>query len=112
MPELLVRTLLAHFLESQALQLTDNFLRLQNRQMPHRSGDGHLLSSNKFRLQTGLAVFQQHAQDLLKVLVEFVEGAALGMRAWKPGNIADKKACIWAFLNYSGIGFHAYASER
>ena len=107
-PELFVGSLLTNFLKPQPLQVTNNFLRFKNRQVAHCSGDGHLLSANKFRLQMWLAVFQQHAHDLLKVLVEFVEGTALGMRAWKSRDIADKKTGVGAFLNHSRVGFHAY----
>ena len=57
MPELLVRTALPNFNETQPLQNRDHFLRFEDGNR-HGSSDLDGLDANKLRLQGGFAVFE------------------------------------------------------
>src|SRR3546814_5000174 len=58
--ELLVRTTLTHFREPERNQDGDDFARLENGDVPHRSGDCDVLDTHELRLQLRLAVFKKH----------------------------------------------------
>jgi hypothetical protein len=87
---LAVRTTLANLNESEADQDGGDLPRFQNGDVAHRLGDLHRLSSDELPLELGRAIFQQHGNDLLKVLAELVEGGALRVRTGPAGDVADE----------------------
>ena len=49
------------------------------------SADRHRLSADKFSLQGGLAVLEEHLDHFPQIVLEFIESGSLGMGAVKPG---------------------------
>lgn len=63
-----VRTALANSHETQYLQSPADFLRLEDWQRAtHRSADCDAFRADKFRLELGLAIFEQHLDYLTEV---------------------------------------------
>lgn len=99
MPELLVRSALSRNLETKLLQQARNLLRLQDWRFWHRLGNDNLLGTDKVGFERRLPVFKQHGDDFSEVFAQFVQGFALGMRAWKPGNVSNEQTRVRAMLN-------------
>ena len=90
---LAVRTTLADLNESETREDGDDFPRLENGDVTHRLGDLDRLRSNELAVELGRAILKQHGDDFFKVLVEFVERGALGVRTRPPGDIAHEQPC-------------------
>src|ERR1035437_7839629 len=67
-------------------------------------GDG--LSPDELGVQPGLAIFEKHLNDFLKVSVEFVQTLSLTVCPGKAWNVAHKQASASATLHHRGVRFH------
>lgn len=106
MTKLLVRAALAGLLKTQLYEQPHDFLRFQNGQTAHGSGDSNLLGAHELRLKVRLAVFKQQLDHLAQILVQLIERARLCVGTRKSRNVSDEKACIRAFLDDGCEGFH------
>src|SRR3546814_3623676 len=89
--ELLVRTTLTHFREPWRNQDGDDFARLENGDVPHRSGDCDVLDTHELRLQLRLAVFKKHRDDFLQISVQLLKRLALRVRASESRDKPDEE---------------------
>ena len=74
---LTVRASLPDLDETQVLQDGRDFARLENRNVRHSSGYLHHLCTDEVAFELGIAVLEQHGDDLLQVPVKLVHGLAL-----------------------------------
>ncbi len=67
MTELAVRTSLTHQHKTKFLQNSDNFARLQNRDVTHKLSHAHTdcLCPDKLCFEMRIAIFKEHRNDLL-----------------------------------------------
>ena len=72
------------------------------------SGHDHGLRTNILPLQRRLPVIQEHGDDLLEVVVEFLKSLALAVCSRKPRDVANVEACIRATFHNGGVGRHGY----
>src|SRR3546814_8486058 len=89
--ELLVRTTLTHFREPERNQDGDDFARLENGDVPHRSGDCDVLDTHELRLQLRLAVSKKHRDDFLQISVQLLTRLALRVRARESRDNPDEE---------------------
>ncbi|MCC7424868.1 MAG: hypothetical protein IT428_31740 [Planctomycetaceae bacterium] len=73
MSELLVRSSLANFPETNCQQSGNNLMGLEHRQFRHDSDDLERLCSDKLRVELRLALFQKHLDHFGKVLLQLIE---------------------------------------
>lgn len=73
-----------------------------------RLGGGNVLNPDKLGFQYGFAIFQKHCNNIVQVVVDFIQRFALGMSAGKTRNKANEQASLWAPLNYRRIDFHGW----
>jgi len=66
----------------------------------HDLRDGDVLNPHELGFQHGLAIFQKHCNDIMQVVVEFIQRFPLGMCAGKTRNETNEQAGLWAPLNY------------
>lgn len=52
----------------------------------HDSSDGDVLNPNKLGFQHRLAIFQKHCNDIMQVVIDFIQRFPLGMSAGKTGD--------------------------
>lgn len=98
--ELFVRTALPNFGKAERYENGDDLIRLEDWDIPHQSGDCHVLNAYEFGLQGWFAIFEKHCEYLLEVSVEFVERLALGVRAREPRDKANKQLRLRAPLDH------------
>jgi hypothetical protein len=98
--ELLVRPALADFGETEFDENGDDFIGLEDRNIAHGLRDGDVLNPDEFGLQHRFAVFQQHGDDFVQVMIDFIQRFPLGMSAGKAGNKANKQAGLRTPFNY------------
>jgi hypothetical protein len=110
--ELLVRPTLPDFGRAEIEEDGNDFRWFENRNVAHDSCDGDVLDANKLRFQGGLAVFEKHAEDFLKVMVYFIQRFPLRMSAREARNKPDKHAGLRASLDYRRIDFHGQLQNR
>jgi hypothetical protein len=67
------------------------------------------LNPDKFSLQRGFAVFQEHADYFMQILVKLIQGSGLGVGTGKTGHIPYVQTGFPAFLYDGGILFHGIA---
>jgi len=104
--ELLVRTTLPHLDKAKLKQNRDDFAGLENRYAAHRSGYRDILNTDKFSFKNGLAVFEQHCDNLLEVALQFIEGFGLRMRAIESRNKAYVESSLRTALDHCGVISH------
>jgi hypothetical protein len=98
--ELLVLPALADFGEAEFDENGDDFIGFEDGNIAHDSSDGDVLSPDEFGLQHRFAIFQQHANDFVQVMINFIQRFPLGMSAGKAGNKANKQARLRTPFNY------------
>lgn len=98
---------MAHFNQSERSQNSNNLTRFENRNVSHPLRDSDVLNTDKLGLKFRLAIFEKHGNDLLKVVIKFVECFTLRMRARKSGDKPDKKSGLRAAFDDSRISSHA-----
>jgi hypothetical protein len=74
----------------------------------HTSINEHGVRADKFTLKAGLAILQEELDDFDQVLVEFVEGLRLSVRARPSGDVPHIEARIGVTLNNGGVTAHGY----
>src|SRR3546814_19352 len=104
--ELLVRTTLTHFRETGRNQDGDDLARLENGDVPHRSGDCDVLDTHELRLQLRLAVFKKHRDDFLQISVQLLKRLALRVRASESRDKPDEETGLGATLNDGRVASH------
>lgn len=104
--KLFVRTALANFGETESEKYGYDFTGFEDRNIAHDSSYGDVLNSNKFGLQRRFAVFKQHCNNVVQVVIDLIQRFALGMSAGKTGNEPNEQASLRAPLNYCRIDFH------
>ncbi len=98
--ELFVRSALADFGETEFDQDGDDFMGLEDGNVAHNSSDGNVLDSDELGLEHGFAVFQKHGNNIMQIVVDFIQCFSLGMGAGETRNKTDEQASLWASLNY------------
>jgi hypothetical protein len=68
MSELAVRSALTDLFETEPLEYADHFLRGQDRQVTHSSGQDNGLRADELSLRYRLAAFMDHLQDLTEII--------------------------------------------
>jgi len=97
--EWFVRSALADFDEAEFDENGDDFIWLENGNIAHDLSDGDVLNPDELGLQNGFAILQQHRNNLVQVMVDFIQRFHLGMRAGKTRNETNEQARLWAPLN-------------
>ena len=97
--ELFVRSALANLSETRFEQDRNDLVGFEGRNIAHDSSDGDVLNSDKFGLQNGVAVFQKHFNNFVKVVVDLIQSFSLGMGTRETGNKTNKQASLWASLS-------------
>jgi hypothetical protein len=105
MAELLVGAALPDLNEAKSFEGTDDVPWFQDGEAGHGS-DADELRSHELRFEMWLAFFQQHIENLAQVPPQFIEGRALGVRARKTGNIANKEVRLRVPLDDGREGLH------
>ena len=98
--KLFVRSTLANFGEAESEKNGYDFTGFEDGNIAHGSSNGDVLNSNELGLQRGFAVFEKHCNNVVQVVIDFVQRFPLGMRAGKTGNETNEQASLWAPLNY------------
>ena len=98
--KLFVRPSLANFGEAESEKNGYDFTGFEDGNIAHGSSNGDVLNSNELGLQRGFAVFEKHCNNVVQVVIDFVQRFPLGMRAGKTGNETNEQASLWAPLNY------------
>ena len=109
MAKLLVGAPLSTLFEPQPAQDRDDLARAENRKPAHRLG-GHSLSTDVLTLELRLPVLQEHRDDFVKIRVELVERAALGVCPGKPRDMADEETGVWVALDDGGVRLHSVSA--
>lgn len=91
---------MADFDEAEFNENSDYFIGLENGNIAHDSSDGDVLNPDKLGLQHGFAIFQKHCNNIVQVVVDFIQRFPLGMSAGKTRNKTNEQASLWAPLNY------------
>jgi hypothetical protein len=86
--------------KTQGFEQTADLTRLEHWQLAHGLTRLDQLRADKLALQSRLPVLQQHADDLLEVLLQLVQGSALRVCARESGDVADIKPGVGTLLNY------------
>ena len=98
--ELLVGTALANFGEAESEKNGYDFTGFEDGNIAHGSSYGNVLNSNELGLKRGFSVFEKHCNNVVQVVIDFVQCFPLRMSAGKTGNETNEQACLWAPLNY------------
>lgn len=107
--ELLVRTTLPDFGETEARKDGDDLTRLEDRNTGHLNDYG--VGPDELGLQLRLAILEQHGDHFAEIRVQLIERCALAMRAGETRYIPDVKIGFRAMLDDSGIGMHGSHSS-
>ena len=106
MPVLHMGTSLAQQHETQRFEKSTNLPGFQDGNPTHTSPHLNHLCSHKLRIQRGFTILEKHPNDLLEVLLQFVEGTPLGMGTLQSGNVAHIQPGLRATLDDSGETSH------
>ncbi len=98
--ELFVGSALTSFDETEFDEDGDDFLGFENGNVAHDSRNSNVLNPDKLGLQYGLTIFQKHCNNIVQIVVDFIQRLPLGMCTGETGNKANEQACLWAPLNY------------
>lgn len=104
--KLLMRTTLADFRETERNENSDDLTRFENRNVPHRLRNSHVLDADKLGLKFWLPIFKKHCDDFLKVVIHLVESFALRMGSGKTRDKPHKKFGLRTAFNYSRVSSH------
>ena len=110
MAELLVGATLPHLHKPKRQQDRDHLTRFEDREPRHLCGDR--LDSYKLRFELGLAILEEHGENLLEICGEFLTGLPLRMSPGKAGDIADQKTSLGVLLYYSREFSHILRTLR
>lgn len=97
--KLFVRPSLANFGEAESEKNGYDFTGFEDGNIAHGSSYGNVLNSNELGLQRGFAVFEKHCNNVVQVVIDFVQCFPLEMSAGKTGNKSNEQPCLWAPLN-------------
>jgi hypothetical protein len=103
---------LADFREAQFDENSYDFVGFEDWNVAHDSSDGDILNTHEIGLQHGFAVFQKHCNNIVQVMVEFIQGFPLRMSAGKTGNESNEQASLWASFYDCRIDFHDCLQNR
>ena len=107
MTEPLMRTALSYFRKAGRDKNGDDLARLEDGYEHHAiSGHDDGLRADVFARHLGQPVVEDHGDDFLEVVVEFVARLPLAVRTRKTGDIADIEARIRATLHDGGVAVH------
>jgi hypothetical protein len=106
--KLLVRSALADFRESKALENCNNFSSLEGGDVSHGSGHGDCLDPNKPNLDLGFAILQQHGDDFLQVAIQFVQTFRLRASPRKARHESDIQASSRVSLDRGSEGSRVF----
>lgn len=95
-----MRSALANFSVSEALENRYELGSFENGNVPHGSSYGDGLNADEFHFQFGLAVLQQHRYDFPQVTIQLIETFSLRMSTRKAGHEPNIKTGFSVFLNY------------
>ena len=98
--ELFVGTALTNFGEAESEKNGYDFIGFEDGNIAHGSSNGDVLNSNELGLQRGFTVFEKHCNNVVQVVIDFVQRFPLRMSAGKAGNKTNEQASLWAPLNY------------
>ena len=98
--ELFVGTALTNFGEAESEKNGYDFIGFEDGDIAHGSSYGDVLNSNELGLQRGFAVFEKHCNNVVQVVIDFVQCFPLGMSAGKTGNETNEQARSRAPFNY------------
>lgn len=79
-------TALTNFGEAESDKNGYDFIGFEDRSIAYDSSYGHVLNSDKLGLQRRFAVFHKHGNNVVQVVVDFIQRFALGMSAGKTWN--------------------------
>lgn len=99
---LLMGAAVADFDEPGVEDDADDLARGEGRDTPQRSGDLQRVGVDELGLELGLAVLEEHGDDLSEVRSKLLRRGALGMGAGPPGDKTDVEAGIPVALDDSG----------
>lgn len=88
------------FGETEFDEDADDFIGFEDGNVTHDSSDGDVLDPDKLGLQYGFTIFQKHCNNIVQVVVDFIQRFPLGMGAGETGNKTNEQARLWAALNY------------
>ena len=109
--KLLVRAALPDFGKTKFKKNGDYFTGLENGNIAHDSCNGDVLNPHELRLHDGLPVFEQHGDDFLKIMIEFIQRFTLRVRAREAGHEPDEQSGLWATFNHCGIDIHDFLQK-
>ena len=90
--KLFVRSALTDFGETEFDEDGNDFTGLENGDVAHYSSDCDVLDSDKLGLQQGLTILQEHCNNVVQVVVDFVQRFPLGMCPGETGNKTNVQA--------------------
>lgn len=99
MAKLNVRTSLTHNDKTERLQNTNHFLRFENWNITHRALSRDKLSAHKLAFEVWLSILEQHLENFVHVLFQFIQSLTLRMRARETWNITHVKTCFRTLLD-------------
>ena len=88
--ELFVRSALANFGETKLDEDSNDFIGLEDGSLAHDSSNSDVLNSDKLGFQYGFTIFQKHCNNLVKVVINFIQRCSLGMGAGETRNKANE----------------------
>lgn len=91
---------MADFGEAEFDEDGDDFIGFEDGNVAHVSSDGDVLNPDKLGLQYGFTIFQKHCNNIVQVVVDFIQRFSLGMSAGETGNKTNEQACLRAPFNY------------
>ena len=68
--------------------------------------DGHGVRADELSFELRLSIFEEKGDNLLQVGVQLVEGSALRMCSWPPGDIPHVQASGWIAFDDRGVIAH------
>ena len=107
-----VRTALAYLDEAEPFESSRDLARLEDGNGPHPSSDLDGLSPDVLGFEPGLAIFEQHRDDLGEVGAKLVERGSLRVCARPPRHIADEQPCIGLAFDHGGVLAHGWIVAR
>jgi len=91
---------LADFDEAKFGEDGDNLAEFEDGNIAHESSDGDVLNPDKLGLQRRFAIFQKHFNNIVQVVVDFIQRFPLGMSTGEARDKTNKQAGLWTPLNY------------
>ena len=86
--------------ETRLYEAGDDLIGFEDRNIAHDSSDGDVLDPDKLGLQHGFSIFQKHCNNIVQIVIDFIQCFSLGVSTGEARNKANEQPCFRAPLNY------------